>query len=189
MPLPGRCVSAGALVLNYGATNVAPTQRDRHLLSSAKHINGLEQKFGHGSRQGPKPRSTVLARASSNLLDLDLCPRIITWNRIGKKLKLNLVTVRRCYQFRAPANLPHFPLAGPVAGLGVISLQESIPIVKPVTSHFTDGVKRLNIKRAVCHLKVAAGDRYRAVSHSPDSPVSLSSPFSIPDGSPHVLFM
>jgi hypothetical protein len=29
-------------------------------------------KFGHGSRQDPKPRMTVLARTSSNLLVLDL---------------------------------------------------------------------------------------------------------------------
>jgi hypothetical protein len=56
-----------------------------------------------------------------------------------------------------------------------------------------DGVKRLNIKGAVCHLKIMAGDRYvgvkTTVSHIPDSPVSLSIPFSITDGSMHVLFM
>jgi hypothetical protein len=36
MPLTGRCVSAGTLVRNYGATNVAPTQIDQPLLSSKR---------------------------------------------------------------------------------------------------------------------------------------------------------
>jgi hypothetical protein len=55
MPLPGRCVSACALVLNYGATNVAPTQKDQPLLSSNRRPHFQthkqswnEQKFGQG---------------------------------------------------------------------------------------------------------------------------------------------
>jgi hypothetical protein len=28
-PLSGRCVSAGTLMRNYGATNMAPTQKDK----------------------------------------------------------------------------------------------------------------------------------------------------------------
>jgi hypothetical protein len=39
MPLPGRCMSAGTLVLNYGATNVAPTQEDQLLLSLKRMPN------------------------------------------------------------------------------------------------------------------------------------------------------
>jgi hypothetical protein len=33
-----------------------------------------EQKFGHGYRRDSKPRTTVLAKTSSNLLELDLDP-------------------------------------------------------------------------------------------------------------------
>jgi hypothetical protein len=76
MSLPGRYVSAGALVLSYGATNVAPTQKDRPLLSWMRrpHVethqrSWNEHKFFHGLRRGPKPRTTVLARVSRNLLD------------------------------------------------------------------------------------------------------------------------
>jgi hypothetical protein len=37
---------------------------------SEKHIKvWKEQKYGHRSRRGPKPRTTVLAKASGNLLD------------------------------------------------------------------------------------------------------------------------
>jgi hypothetical protein len=32
MPFPEHCVSAGILVLNYGATSVAPAQRDQFIL-------------------------------------------------------------------------------------------------------------------------------------------------------------
>jgi hypothetical protein len=53
-PLPGRRVNAGTLVVNYGAMNVAPTQKDQHLLLSKRkpHLLTLqwswsEQKFGH----------------------------------------------------------------------------------------------------------------------------------------------
>jgi hypothetical protein len=52
MPLPGSCVSAGAVVRNYGATNVASTQ---------KHVNGL------GININSKLRTTLLARTSSIL--------------------------------------------------------------------------------------------------------------------------
>jgi hypothetical protein len=34
MPLPGRCINAGTLMLNYGVKNVVPTQKDKPLLSS-----------------------------------------------------------------------------------------------------------------------------------------------------------
>jgi hypothetical protein len=36
MLLPGRCVSAGTPVRNYGATNVVPTQKDKPLLTSKR---------------------------------------------------------------------------------------------------------------------------------------------------------
>jgi hypothetical protein len=39
MPLPGRCMSAGTLVWSYDATNVAPTQKDKPLLSSKNRPN------------------------------------------------------------------------------------------------------------------------------------------------------
>jgi hypothetical protein len=68
-------MSAGVLIRNYGATNVAPTQKDKPLLSLERrpHLqthkrSWNERKLVHGSRRSPKPRTTVLARASSNLL-------------------------------------------------------------------------------------------------------------------------
>jgi hypothetical protein len=68
-------VSAAKIVLNYGATNVAPTQKDKPLLSSKRrpHLqtqkwSWKEQKLSYDSRRGPKPTTTVLARANSNLL-------------------------------------------------------------------------------------------------------------------------
>jgi hypothetical protein len=76
MPLLGRCVSAGTPVRNYGATNVAPTQKDRPLLTSktSPHFQTNKRSWnkyilGHGSRRGAKPRTTVLARATSNSMD------------------------------------------------------------------------------------------------------------------------
>jgi hypothetical protein len=57
------------------ATNVASTQKDQPLFSLYRkpHFETHErlwneQKFGHGFRRGLKPSTTVLARASSNLL-------------------------------------------------------------------------------------------------------------------------
>jgi hypothetical protein len=77
MPLPGCCVSAGTLMLNYGATNMAPSQKDEPILSSKRgpHFRTNirpwnEQKFGYSYRRSPKPRITMLARASSIILDL-----------------------------------------------------------------------------------------------------------------------
>jgi hypothetical protein len=69
MPLPGRRVSAGALVLNQGATHVAPSSRRRGDTIS-KYINGLGTKKNLviEYRPGPKPKITLLARASINLL-------------------------------------------------------------------------------------------------------------------------
>jgi hypothetical protein len=79
MHLPQRCISAGSFVLNYGATNLAPSQKDQSPLSSKRrsHLKTCkwswnEQKFGHGSQGGSKPRTTLLAKASRNILDLDL---------------------------------------------------------------------------------------------------------------------
>jgi hypothetical protein len=75
MSLPGRCLSAGTVVLNYGATNMAPAQKDQPLLSSKRtsyfqtHKSSWnERKFGHESQRDPKPRISALARTSSNLL-------------------------------------------------------------------------------------------------------------------------
>jgi hypothetical protein len=75
MPSPGSCVSVGTLVLNYSATNVAPTQKDQPLLSSKRRPHFQthkrswnEHKLGHKSRQGSKPRETVLARTRNKLL-------------------------------------------------------------------------------------------------------------------------
>jgi hypothetical protein len=71
MPLPGHRVNAGTL-----KQNVVPTQKDKPLLSSKRrpHFQTHERswkeyKLGHGSRQGLKPRTGVLVRASSSLLD------------------------------------------------------------------------------------------------------------------------
>jgi hypothetical protein len=36
MPLSGSCVNAGTLILNYGATNVAPIQKGQPLLSTKR---------------------------------------------------------------------------------------------------------------------------------------------------------
>jgi hypothetical protein len=67
-------VSAGTLVLNYGATNVAPTQNNpsspRRGDPIFKHTNGFGTNKNlaicpDGARNQEK---TVLARASSNLL-------------------------------------------------------------------------------------------------------------------------
>jgi hypothetical protein len=70
MPFPGRCVSAGALVRNCCATNMAPTQKDKPLLSSKRRPHFQthkrswnERKLGHASRRVSKPTTTVLARA------------------------------------------------------------------------------------------------------------------------------
>jgi hypothetical protein len=47
MPLPGYCVSAGTLVLNFGVTNMVPTQKHKTLppideaVPTSKYINGL----------------------------------------------------------------------------------------------------------------------------------------------------
>jgi hypothetical protein len=71
----GLCVSAGTLVRNYDATNMAPTQTDNHLSSKrTSHFqthkrSWKEHKLGHASWRGPKPSTPLLARTSSNLLD------------------------------------------------------------------------------------------------------------------------
>jgi hypothetical protein len=76
MHLPRPCVSAGTLALNYGATKMAPTQKDQPLLSLDRRPHfethkrsWNEHKLDHGFRRVSKPRMTVLARTSSNLLD------------------------------------------------------------------------------------------------------------------------
>jgi hypothetical protein len=70
--LTGHCVSASTLVLNYGATNVAPIPKDQPLLSSKRRPNFQtrkwswnERKFGHESRWDPTPRVTVVARPAA----------------------------------------------------------------------------------------------------------------------------
>jgi hypothetical protein len=75
MSLPGRYVSAGTLAHNYGETNVAPTQKEKPLLSSKSRPHFQthkwswnEHKLGDGSQWGPKPGTSVLPRVSSNLL-------------------------------------------------------------------------------------------------------------------------
>jgi hypothetical protein len=77
--MPGRRVSAGILMLNYGATSVTATQKNQPLFSLKRRPHFQthkrfwnEQNFGHWSRPGPKSRMTVLARLRSNLLVLDL---------------------------------------------------------------------------------------------------------------------
>jgi hypothetical protein len=76
MSLPGRSVSAGTLVPNYGVTNVKPTQKDQPLFSLKRgpHFQTHnwcwnEHNLGHRFWRVPKIRTTVLARASNNLLD------------------------------------------------------------------------------------------------------------------------
>jgi hypothetical protein len=76
MPLLGLCVSAGTLMRNYGATNVAPTQEDRPLLSSKRRPryrtrkrSWNEYELGDGSRWDRKPGTILLVMVSSNLLD------------------------------------------------------------------------------------------------------------------------
>jgi hypothetical protein len=88
MSLRGRCMSMGTLVLIYGATNNAPTQKTQPSLSSKNKphfemhkYSRKEQKFGYGSRWAPKPRMNVEMRFTSNLLLFYvLSPRMITVN-------------------------------------------------------------------------------------------------------------
>jgi hypothetical protein len=56
VPIPGRCMSVGTVVQNYGATDVAPTQKDKPLLSSKRRphfqthkLSWNEHELGHGS--------------------------------------------------------------------------------------------------------------------------------------------
>jgi hypothetical protein len=49
MPLPGRSVSAGTLVPNYGVTNLAPNSPRR---GDRISVSWNEYKFGHGSHRG-----------------------------------------------------------------------------------------------------------------------------------------
>jgi hypothetical protein len=71
-----RCPYLDAVLMSYGATNVVPTQKDQLLPYRrggpiCKHINGLEEKFGHESRWGPKARRTV-GRAIAQAVSLRL---------------------------------------------------------------------------------------------------------------------
>jgi hypothetical protein len=75
MLLRGPCESVGTPVRNYGAINMAPTQKDQPLLSSKRKphfkthkLHWNEQKFDHGSRRGPKTRTTVLAKAGLRIV-------------------------------------------------------------------------------------------------------------------------
>jgi hypothetical protein len=65
----------GELMPNFGATYVAPAQRDQHLFSSKrrphfkkKQRSWNEQKRGHGFRWGPEPKMTVLTKTSNKFL-------------------------------------------------------------------------------------------------------------------------
>jgi hypothetical protein len=72
MPLPGCCVSAGTLMRNYGATNVAPTQKDKPLLSFKRPRFQTYKPCWNEYKWVPTELETkisVLASASSNLLD------------------------------------------------------------------------------------------------------------------------
>jgi hypothetical protein len=89
MPLPGRLVIAGTLVLNYGAKNMAPTQKNEPLLSSNKrpHIQILvykriwnEQKFGNGVPDRARNQEWLCWRVQSRIL-LDL-ESLNGWSRI-----------------------------------------------------------------------------------------------------------
>jgi hypothetical protein len=44
MPFPGRCVSAGTLVLNHGVTNVELINKDKSLLTSKRRQHFLTHK-------------------------------------------------------------------------------------------------------------------------------------------------
>jgi hypothetical protein len=74
MLLPGCCVSAGTLVRNYNATNVALTLNNKpssRLRGGPifKHINGVGTNINLVmSPGGPEPRITVLVRGSINPL-------------------------------------------------------------------------------------------------------------------------
>jgi hypothetical protein len=66
----------GYSLASYGATNVAPTQKDNSLVSSSRRSqfqahkrSWNEHKLGQVISTGPKPKTTVLASASRNLLD------------------------------------------------------------------------------------------------------------------------
>jgi hypothetical protein len=69
-------VTSGTHVRNYGAINVAPTQKGQALLSLKRrrpHFQTLKrswnkQKVRHEARGDQKPRTTVMVRARSNLL-------------------------------------------------------------------------------------------------------------------------
>jgi hypothetical protein len=75
MSISGSC-SAGTHVGNYSATNVPTTQKDKLTLSSKRRPNfethkryWNEHKLAHGFCHDLEPRTTVLVKASSNLLD------------------------------------------------------------------------------------------------------------------------
>jgi ActR/RegA family two-component response regulator len=81
MPLPGRCVIACTLVLNYGVTNMAPTQSDQSLLLVEEEAPFLqtykrswkEQEFGHEPRWAPetkKPFASEVQRQFTAMLYL-----------------------------------------------------------------------------------------------------------------------
>jgi hypothetical protein len=48
--MPGRCVSAGTLVPNYGAANVAPILKDQSLLSSKRRPHSQTYKWSRNEQ-------------------------------------------------------------------------------------------------------------------------------------------
>jgi hypothetical protein len=73
MPLLGCCVMAGILTQKQCKKFVTHSDQSLLLLKRRLHfklMNSLAlKKFGHGSWQSLKPRTAVLARSGSNLLD------------------------------------------------------------------------------------------------------------------------
>jgi hypothetical protein len=74
-----------------------------------------EQEFGHGSRRGPKPNTTVLARTSSNLLHRLSPPAFIVVPRssekgtgFGSRLKLLSVSGLKPWSARSAGSLLNF---------------------------------------------------------------------------------
>jgi hypothetical protein len=71
MPLLGDALVWGTLVLTYSATNLVTTQKDQPHISSKRRPHSVLERTNIWSRV-PKPRTAVLARTTSNLMDLKL---------------------------------------------------------------------------------------------------------------------
>jgi hypothetical protein len=78
MPLLGRCMGAGILVRNYGAINVAPTRKDKPLLSSKRRPHFQthkrpwnERKFGHGVPTGRETKNDCAGENQQQIIGLN----------------------------------------------------------------------------------------------------------------------